>query len=149
MIQKSIKILVLCTANSCRSQMASAFLASFDSRLYVKSAGTAPALAVHPLTVKAMKEVGFDISKCTPTDVGKYVREPWDYLITVCDVAKYDCPTFVGSVGNKIHYRFDDPMAYAFDDGPKLFTLFQEVRNLIHEEMSDFYETFILKRKTN
>ena len=79
-----MKVLVLCTGNSCRSQMAHGFLQSFDPRLDVYSAGTKPADKVNSKAVEVMKEVGIDISEHIPNSVEEYLGEHWDYVITVC-----------------------------------------------------------------
>jgi len=104
-----MKILILCTGNSCRSQMAYGFLQSFDERLYVRSAGTEPAARINPKAVEVMAELGIDISNRIPTLVDKYLDEEWDYVITVCDQAKETCPTFSGNVRRRIHMGFEDP----------------------------------------
>jgi len=104
-----MKILVLCTGNSCRSQMAQGFLESFDSNLIVKSAGTEPSGKLNKGAVKAMQEVGIDISNNTSDSVEKYLAEEWDYVITVCGGAKETCPCFTGKVKNRIHMGFEDP----------------------------------------
>lgn len=72
------KILILCTGNSCRSQMAQGWLQSFDKNLIVRSAGTDPAGEVNPLAIKTMKNSGIDISSHTPESVERYLDEPWD-----------------------------------------------------------------------
>jgi len=82
-----MKILILCTGNSCRSQMAHGYMQSFDKRLKVFSAGTEPALRVNPMAVEVMKKAGIDISTHTPRNVDQYLTEEWDYVITVCDSA--------------------------------------------------------------
>ena len=94
-----MKILILCTGNSCRSQMAHGFLQSFDKNIQVFSAGTHPAKKVNPLAIEAMAEVGIDISKHIPTDVEVYLDDTWDYVIRVCGSAKETCPAFAGKVG--------------------------------------------------
>ena len=93
-----MKILVLCTGNSCRSQMAQGFLQSFDGSLEVRSAGTAPAACVHPFAVRVMAEAGIDISNHTPRNVEDFLCEAWDYVITVCGGADRSCPNFSGKV---------------------------------------------------
>ena len=80
-------ILILCTGNSCRSQMAEGFLRSFDSTLEVYSAGTKPAGAVHPLAVQVMREEWVDISLNMPKSVDEFLGRAFDYVITVCDGA--------------------------------------------------------------
>ena len=104
-----MRILVLCTGNSCRSQMAHGFLQSFDRHIEVYSAGTSPAKHVHPIAISVMSEVGIDISHHIPKMVEQYLNEQWDYVITVCGGANETCPTFVGKVGKRIHIGFDDP----------------------------------------
>src|SRR5512147_2783878 len=96
-------ILILCTGNSCRSQMAEGYLKSFDSRLEVFSAGTKPAPEANPFAVEAMKETGIDISNNKPKDVVGYLSDSFDYVITVCDDAKETCPFFSGKVNHRIH----------------------------------------------
>ncbi len=90
------KILILCTGNSCRSQMAEGFLKSFDKNLEVYSAGTKPAEKVNPFAIKAMKEVGIDISNGVAENVDKYLSQSFDYVITVCDNAKRNLSGFYG-----------------------------------------------------
>ena len=104
-----MKILVLCTGNSCRSQMAHGFLQSFDSRLNVHSAGIVPAPQVNPKAVEAMAEICIDISDHTPKSVEKYLDEQWNYVITVCGGANESCPAFVGKVDHRLHLGFEDP----------------------------------------
>lgn len=82
-----MRILILCTGNSCRSQMAHGFLQSFDSSLEVHSGGTEPAEKVNPGAVEAMKEAGVDISSHRPEHVDRYTGQEWDYVITVCSDA--------------------------------------------------------------
>lgn len=104
-----MKILILCTGNSCRSQMARGWLQSFDDRLKVTSAGTVPAKRVNPIAVEVMKEAGVDISSQVPVSVDNYIAEAWDYVITVCDDANETCPVFAGKVRNRLHIGFEDP----------------------------------------
>jgi len=104
-----MKILVLCTGNSCRSQMAQGFLKSFDSNIIVKSAGTKASGKLNDGAIKAMHEVGIDISNHSSDSVEKYLNEEWDYVITVCGGANETCPSFTGKVKNRIHMGFDDP----------------------------------------
>ena len=104
-----MKALILCTGNSCRSQMAHGFLQSFDKDLSVFSAGTKPAEKVNPKAVEVMKEAGVDISGHNPHNVTEYLDEPWDYVITVCGGANENCPVFTGDVKHRLHIGFDDP----------------------------------------
>lgn len=133
-----LKILILCTGNSCRSQMAHGFLQSFDSRLTVRSAGTEPAGKVHPLAVKAMQEEGIDISGHHPTSVDAYLREDWDYVITVCDDANETCPMFPGRVEHRLHTGFEDP-SRATGSEAFIWSEFVRVRDEIRETFYRLY----------
>ncbi len=104
-----MKVLILCTGNSCRSQMAHGFMESFDERLEVASAGTEPSGKLNHKAVEVMKEIGIDISHHTSDSVDLYMNEAWDYVITVCDDANEKCPVFLGSVKHRLHIGFDDP----------------------------------------
>jgi len=104
-----MKILILCTGNSCRSQMAHGFLQSFDPRLTVCSAGTEASGKLNPKAVEVMKEAGIDISHHTSDSVDLYLGEEWDYVITVCGGANENCPVFMGKVKNRLHMGYDDP----------------------------------------
>jgi arsenate reductase (thioredoxin) len=136
------KILVICTGNSCRSQMAEGFLKSFDQSLKVFSAGTRPAETVNPNAVKVMKEIGIDISHHVPDPVDKYINEEWDYVITVCGGAKEECPYFSGSVKNRLHIGFDDP-ADAVGSEEEVLREYRRVRDEIKAEFSNFYQKII------
>lgn len=103
------RILILCTGNSCRSQMAHGFLQSFDPRLLVYSAGTKASGEVNPKAIEVMQDAGINIAHHTSDSVEQYVDEGWDFVITVCGGANEDCPTFSGKVGNRLHIGFDDP----------------------------------------
>ncbi|PKP37991.1 MAG: protein tyrosine phosphatase [Bacteroidetes bacterium HGW-Bacteroidetes-14] len=104
-----MKILILCTGNSCRSQMAHGFLQSFDKSLYVASAGTNASGKLNSKAVEVMMEAGVDISHHTSDSVEKYLGEEWDYVITVCGGANESCPAFMGKVKHRLHIGFDDP----------------------------------------
>lgn len=137
------RILILCTGNSCRSQMAEGFLKSFDENLEVYSAGTKPAEKVNPFAVKAMKEIGIDISKGVAEDVEKYLSQSFDYVITVCDNAKETCPVFMGDVKHRLHIGFDDP-ADAIGTEEEVMPVYRRVRD---EIKSDFYEFYLKELK--
>lgn len=104
-----MKILILCTGNSCRSQMAHGFLKTFDERLQVSSAGTEASGKLNHKAVEIMKEIGIDISENTSDSVEKYLNDSWDYVITVCGGANENCPVFLGNVRHRLHIGFDDP----------------------------------------
>ena len=137
-----IKILILCTGNSCRSQMAEGFLKHFDPNLYVRSAGTNPSDKIHPLAVKVMSEIGIDISDGRPENVRQYLNATWDYVITVCDNAKETCPVFPGRVKRRLHIGFDDP-ADASGTEEEVLAVFRRVRDEIQEDFQNFYKQYI------
>ncbi|MGB9664054.1 MAG: arsenate reductase ArsC [Ignavibacteria bacterium] len=132
------KILILCTGNSCRSQMAEGFLKSFDKELEVYSAGTKPADKVNPKAVQVMKEIGIDISQNYPKMVDQFINDPFDYVITVCDNAKETCPVFIGKVGKQLHIGFEDP-ADATGTEEEILSEFRKVRDEIKKDFYEFY----------
>ncbi len=134
-----MKILILCTGNSCRSQMAHGFLQSFDKNLSVRSAGTEASGKINPNAVKAMKEIGIDISHHTSDPVDNYLGEEWDYVITVCGGAKEACPAFMGKVKNRLHIGFDDP-SHAQGSEQFIWSEFIRVRDEIKESFHELYE---------
>lgn len=133
-----MKILILCTGNSCRSQMAHGFLQSFDDGIAVRSAGTAPAPAVHPLAISVMKEIGIDIGQHQPNLVDDYLTEEWDFVITVCDHANETCPAFLGKVKNRLHIGFEDP-SNATGTEEFIWSEFRRVRDEIKEAFHKLY----------
>ena len=104
-----MNVLILCTGNSCRSQMAHGFLQSFDPNITVCSAGTEASGKLNQKAVAVMKEIGIDISHHTSDPVDIYLEQEWDYVITVCGGANENCPAFFGKVKNRLHMGFDDP----------------------------------------
>lgn len=133
-----MKILILCTGNSCRSQMAEGFLKSFDARLEVYSAGTHPASQANPYAVAVMKEIGIDISQNKPKNVDLFVAAPFDYVITVCGGAREVCPAFTGDVKYRLHIGFDDP-ADAVGTPEEIFPVYRRVRDEIRDGFYEFY----------
>lgn len=134
-----MKILILCTGNSCRSQMAHGFLKSFDQRLEVFSAGTEASGQLNKGAVKAMAEIGIDISTHTSDQVDKYLGENWDYVITVCGGANEACPAFPGKVANRLHIGFDDP-SHAVGTDEFVWGEYLRVRDEIQLAFSKLYE---------
>lgn len=132
------KILILCTGNSCRSQMAHGFLTSFDKNIEVYSAGTEASGQLNVSAVKAMKEIGIDISNHTSDSVEKYLDDEWDYVITVCGGANEACPAFHGKVKNRLHIGFDDP-SHAKGTEEFIWSEFIRVRDEIKSAFKDFY----------
>ena len=139
-----MKILILCTGNSCRSQMAEGFLKAFDNRLQVYSAGTEPSENVHPKAIKVMTELGIDLSKSEPKSVDIFLNQAFDYVITVCGGAKESCPIFTGTVKNRLHIGFEDP-ADAKGTEEKINTVFQKIRDEILRDFFAFYHKNIQK----
>jgi arsenate reductase (thioredoxin) len=137
-----MKILILCTGNSCRSQMAEGFLKSFNARLEVCSAGTHPAAQANQYAVAVMKEIGIDISQNIPKNVDLYVDDPFDYVITVCGGAREVCPAFTGDVRYRLHMGFDDP-ADAVGTQEEIFSVYRRVRDEIREGFFEFYRNRI------
>ena len=139
-----MKILILCTGNSCRSQMAEAFLKSFDPLLEAYSAGTHPSAQVHPNAIAVMKEAGIDLTGAYPKSVDQFITEPFDYVITVCDHAKETCPVFSGHVRHRLHMGFDDP-AEARGTEEEVLSVFRRVRDEIRRQFYQFYLEHISK----
>ena len=133
-----MKVLILCTGNSCRSQMAHGFLQSFSSEIGVFSAGTKPAEMINRKAVEVMKEAGIDISDHTPHNVSEYINESWDYVITVCGGANESCPVFVGNVRHRLHVGFDDP-SDAIGSEELVLAEFRRVRDDIKTRFEQFY----------
>jgi len=133
-----MKILILCTGNSCRSQMAEGFLKAFDDKLEVFSAGTKPTGQVHPKAIQVMQEVGIDLTKNEPESVNKYLSQEFDYVTTVCGGAKESCPFFTGKVKNRLHIGFEDP-ADATGTEEEVLLDFRRIRDEIEHDFFDFY----------
>lgn len=140
-------ILVLCTGNSCRSQMAEGLLKSFGNSIEVYSAGTEPVDEVHPKAVEVIKEISIDISKNYPKLVNEFLEKQIDYLITVCDSAEESCPVFTGRIMNRRHIGFEDP-ARAVGTEEEILNQFRLIRDQIKTKFYDFYETNI-RSKSN
>jgi arsenate reductase (thioredoxin) len=142
--QNKMKVLILCTGNSCRSQMAHGFLQSFDNNLVVRSAGTAASGKVNETAIAVMKEVGVDISHHTSDKIDKYLGEDWDYVITVCNEANEVCPYFPGKVKKRMHMGFDDPSKVT---GTEEFIL-SEFRRVRDEIKDAFYKLYLNELKS-
>ena len=136
MIRK--KILVFCTGNSCRSQIADGYLKYFGgNKVDVFSAGV-ETHGVNPKAIATMKEDGIDISNNTSNNIEEYRNIEFDFIITVCDNAKERCP-FFPSTAKKVHYNFPDP-AKATGTNEEIIQQFRSVRNLIKECCKTFIE---------
>jgi len=141
-----MKILILCTGNSCRSQMAHGFLQSFDKNLTVCSSGTEASGKLNKKAITVMKEIGIDISHHTSDAVDQYLDKEWDYVITVCGGANENCPVFIGKVKNRLHIGFDDP-SYAAGTDKFIWSEFRRVRDEIGLAFIKFYNKNIKQNK--
>jgi arsenate reductase (thioredoxin) len=134
MAQKE-RVLILCTGNSARSQMAEGLLRAIaGERFEVFSAGTHPS-RVNPLTVAAMRERGIDLSAHRSKSLDEFAAERFDYVITVCDNAKESCPVWPGA--RAIHHSFEDPAAAEGGDKERL-AVFRRVRDEIEGWLREF-----------
>jgi arsenate reductase (thioredoxin) len=132
------RVLFLCTGNSCRSHMAEGWLRHLAGDRYESlSAGAKPAGYVHPLAIKAMAEVGVDISQHRSKSIAEFDGQTLDVLVTVCDNAREACPVFAGAK-QTIHHSFDDP-AHAMGSEEEKLRVFRRVR----EEIRAWIEEFI------
>lgn len=128
------RVLILCTGNSCRSQMAEGWVNHLlGDRWEARSAGTRPASAVHPLAVRVMAEAGVDISHGVPEHVDRYLDQPWDLVVTVCDAAKESCPVFPRPVEQR-HISFPDPAGAEGSEEERL-AVFRGVRDDIRTRL--------------
>ena len=133
-------ILVLCTGNSCRSQIAHGFLASMTAgKANIYSAGV-ETHGVNPKATSTMKEIGIDISSHTSNHITEYLGIDFDYVITVCDNAKERCPYFP-TKAVKLHYNFPDPAKAAGTDD-EINEQFRAVRSLIKDYCEQFVEEY-------
>lgn len=124
------RILVLCTGNSCRSQMAEGWLHKlYPDRVEAFSAGAIPAERVHPLAVRAMAEVGVDLSGAKPKSLADFYGQPFDKILTTCDSANEACPIFPGKA-ERFHHDFFDP-AHASGTEDEQMAIFRRVRDEI------------------
>ena len=142
-----MKVLILCTGNSCRSQMAQGWLQSFDETLEVRSAGTEPAGEVNPKAGEIMAEAGIDISTHYPKSVDLYLKDKWDWVITVCNEACASCPYFSGEVKHRVHIGFDDPSRAEGSD-EHIRSEFIRVRDEIKSAFKNFYQTNIKNKQS-
>ncbi|TCD47164.1 arsenate reductase ArsC [Chlorobium sp. N1] len=133
------KILVLCSGNSARSQMAEGFLRHMaGERFEVMSAGTEPAPEIHPMAVAVMKEIGIDISAQSPKDLTRYLGKTFiHYLIIVCSKANDTCPRIwpgLANESNRLYWPIDDPAEASGSDEEKL-DAFRSARNELEKKI--------------
>lgn len=130
-------VLILCTGNSCRSQMAEAILQkAAGDVLRVESAGSAPSGYVHPLAVKAVSEIGLDLSEGRSKNLDEFLDQEVETVITVCGNADQACPVFPGQV-KRYHWGFDDP-AHAEGTEEEQYAVFLRVRDEIDRVFSAY-----------
>jgi arsenate reductase len=131
------RVLILCTGNSARSQMAEGLLRhDGGDRFEVESAGVNPS-QVRPEAVEAMRAIGIDISGHRSKSAEEFVGQDFDYIITVCDNARETCPFFPGQA-ERIHQSFEDPPAPGAADHDSTMAIFRRVRDEIRAWMADF-----------
>jgi arsenate reductase (thioredoxin) len=131
------RVLILCTGNSCRSQMAEGLWNHLAGGTWrADSAGSKPAGYVHPLAIRVMGELGLDIARNRSKSLSEFQQTPFDLVITVCDNAQEACPTFPGS-GRVLHWPFEDPYHAPGNDEEKLVE-FRRVRDLIRDKIAAF-----------
>jgi arsenate reductase (thioredoxin) len=136
------RVLILCTGNSCRSQMAEGLLSYFSKNTKVYSAGTKPE-KVNPFAIKAMAEIGIDISKNTSNHADEYANINFDYVFTVCDNAKEICPIYPNA-NQMIHHSFSDP-ADAIGTEEQQLKVYIQVR----DQLRDYFKVFAEKNLAN
>jgi arsenate reductase len=130
------RVLILCTGNSARSQMAEGLLRhDAGQRFEVESAGTKPG-AVRPEAITAMRELGIDIAGHRSKSVEEFDGQHFDYVITVCDSARETCPVFFGPA-EKLHHSFEDPAALNGSEEERL-ALFRRVRDELRSYLAEF-----------
>lgn len=133
----SKRVLILCTGNSARSQMAEGILQHDGGDAFqVESAGVRPS-NVRPEAIQAMQEIGIDISGYRSKSVEEFIGQHFDYIITVCDNAKETCPIFPGKA-MRIHQSFEDPPAPGAESPEETLAIFRRVRDEIREWMKGF-----------
>lgn len=131
------RVIILCTGNSCRSQMAEALWRRHGGQSWeVVSAGTHPKDQVYPLAVQAMAESGIDISGYRPKDAAHFTRQHFDLVVTVCDNAERECPAFANA-DKHLHWPFDDPPKAAGDESAKMQAC-RRVRDDIEQAVKDY-----------
>lgn len=135
--QQRKRVLVICTGNSARSQMAEALLRHLGGdRVDVMSAGSTPAPQVHPLAVRAMAEIGLDISSQRPKPLTDFLGQPFDYIIAVCSKAAEACPFFPGPA-QRIHWFYDDPAAVAGSEEERM-AAFRAIRDDLRTRIAEW-----------
>lgn len=130
-------VLVLCTGNSARSQMAEGLINARLEGFECYSAGTHPAAQVNPNAVAALADIGIDISSSRPKSVDEFKGRPFDFVITVCSSADANCPAWVGNVGTRCHIGFDDP-SHTKGTPQEILDAFKKTRDMIEEQVFSY-----------
>lgn len=134
----SKKVLILCTGNSCRSQMAEGLINTrLSPEFQAFSAGTDPSGYVHPKAITAMAELGIDLSRNESKNLEQFRGHYFDYVITVCDSANENCPVWLDQAGVRSHISFDDP-ARATGTEEQVMAEFRRVRDEIDDQVLNF-----------
>ena len=137
-MSERIRVLILCTGNSARSQMAEGLLRHDGGKLFaVESAGLEPSF-VRTEAIQAMREIGIDISGHRSKSIGEFTGQPFDHVITVCDNAQQNCPVFPATT-HRIHWSIDDPAAAEGDEQLRL-TAFRSARDNLRKRLNKFIE---------
>jgi len=136
-----LRVLIICTGNSARSQMAEGLLCSSSGgKIEVHSAGTRPS-SVNPIAIEVMQELGVDISGHRSKSVDEFAGQEFDYVITVCDSAREACPVFPGRA-QRLHWSFEDPAA-ASGSVEERKAVFRRVRDQIADQLRNFTEAVV------
>ena len=134
-------VLVLCTGNSCRSQMAEGLInAKLGDQFVAYSAGTQPSGTVHPKAIAVMAELGIDLSQNESKSTELFRGQFFDHVITVCDSAKETCPVWLGNAGQKTHIGFYDP-AEATGKDEEVTAVFRQIRDQIADQILSFLQS--------
>ena len=137
-MSKPLRMLILCTGNSCRSQMAEGLFRWLASdRVEAFSAGVEPQGYVHPFSIRVMQEISVDISQARSKSVDEFIDQPFDFVITVCDHAAKTCPSFPNAT-KRIHWPIDDPFTVVGDEATRL-----EAYRRARDELRQRIETFL------
>lgn len=132
MMKDKIRVLILCTGNSARSQMTEGLLRRMaGGKIDVESAGVKPS-SVRPEAIEAMREIGIDISDHRSKSVEEFIGKDFDYIITVCDNARETCPVFPGDAV-RIHQSFEDPPSASVGEYQWRLEIFRRVRDDLHK----------------
>jgi arsenate reductase len=139
MNENKYRVLVLCTGNSARSQLAEGLInTQLADRFVAFSAGTRPAGYVHPQAIAALREIGIDISQQRSKSVDEFQRAPFDVVVTVCDDAAENCPVWLGQ-GQRVHIGFPDPAAAVPEQQAHQF---RAVRDAIQQQLLSYLRSW-------